>query len=81
MPPATRIRLRRDPVASRIMLYVNDHYKGNLTHAAAALGCDYNRLWRAARGFTSRGPSLDVLQALATASKRPIEWWLNGEGA
>lgn len=66
-----------DPVAKRVAQYVNAHFEGTLTVAAAQLPCDYHKLWNVVNGVR-RKPNLDVLLALAAHSGQPIEWWLRG---
>lgn len=79
MPASQHIvPIGRDPRAKRIAEYVNDHFDGNVSQAADAIGCSYDQLHRAANGTLRRGPSLALLTALVAHSGKPLDFWING---
>lgn len=80
MPASRKVKpLTRDPFAARVAAYVNQQFGGNVSSAAAAIGCTYDALYHAARG--SRRPSADFLVKLYRQSGKSIDWWLTGEDA
>lgn len=69
----------KDPRTKRIADYVNDHFDGNCTQAADAIGCNYDQLLSAARGVRARGPSIELLVKLSQHSGRSVDWWATGK--
>lgn len=66
--------------ALRIMAYIKQHWDGNTTHAAKALGVSHNKLWRSANGLAAKGPSVDICAALekhsaSTGEPQPMLYW------
>lgn len=77
MPPHNHIRpLGKHPATKRLARLINERYDGNISEAARALGCSYDQLYTAAKGIRSRGPSIELLAALARATGIPIETWI-----
>lgn len=79
MPAASKLPVRDtdNPVVRRIQRYINLRWKGNLTHAAAALQVNYDQLWRSTRPTCGR-PSLHVIIALANFTNIPAHEWVMG---
>lgn len=69
-----------DPIARRIAQYINLVFKGNIRAASAAIGCDYDVLYRAVQPKgghrPAKSPSLDLLRRLSAHSKRTVDQWL-----
>ncbi len=79
MPASTPIvPVSKDPRAKRIAGYINQHFDGNCSQAAEAIGCSYDQLLNAARGVQARGPSIDLIVKLSKHSGQSIDWWATG---
>lgn len=61
--------------ATRIEAYIDTAFGGNVREAARVLGVEHVMLWRAARGFTVRGPGVVLLEALAKHSGQSMSYW------
>lgn len=76
--PVKRIKSSSGTPFSRcVASYVNEHFDGNCTRAAEAIGCNYDQLWNAANGLRKKA-NLELASALAAHSGRPIDWWITG---
>lgn len=80
MPASRKITLKKAPEQTnfRVVRYVNDRFKGNLSAAARAIGCSYASLYMVTRGVYR--PNVALLQLLAAHSGKTIDWWITGEG-
>lgn len=80
MPASHKLKpTSKDAFVLRVASYINEHFGGNLSAAAAALGVTYDPLRSLALGHTTR-PSMKLLTRLAHHSGRTIDWWITGEG-
>lgn len=49
----------------RIAALIDEHFDGNCTAAAKAIGCSYDPLWRVYRNHLERGPNAELVIAVA----------------
>lgn len=70
-----RAKSRHPVSARRIREYVTAQF-GTTRAAADALKLDHNTIWRAMEGLNKRGPSSDLVIALADHSGKPTDYWL-----
>lgn len=68
---------KRNAVADRVAAYIAEHWKGNVTHAATALGCSYYHLYSIATDRV-RKINHDCLKALVAHSGWSADYWLYG---
>jgi hypothetical protein len=65
----------------RIAALIDEHFDGNVTKAAEAIGCSYDPLWRAYRNHLERGPNADLIVAVARHFNVTTDWLLTGQVA
>ena len=65
----------------RIAALIDEHFHGNCSRAAEAIGCSYDPLWRAYRNHLERGPNADLVVAVARYFRVTTDWLLTGQVA